>query len=37
MALVDWEGRQLDVEMAYLEAGVKEELYIELPEGYRES
>ena len=37
MALADWEGRQLDVEMAYLEADVEEELYIELPHGYRES
>ena len=37
MALADWEGRQLDVEMAYLEADVEEELHIELPDGYRES
>ena len=33
----DWELRQLDVDMAYLEANVKEELYIELPENYRNS
>ena len=32
-----WELHQLDVDMAYLEAGVKEELYIELPEDYRDS
>ena len=31
-AVKDWELRQLDVEMPYLEANVKEELYIELPE-----
>ena len=30
-AVKDWELRQLDVDMAYLEAGEKEELYIELP------
>ncbi|CAM9923551.1 unnamed protein product, partial [Ascophyllum nodosum] len=33
MALLDWEGRQLDVEMAFLEADVTEELYVELPTG----
>ena len=32
----DWE-RQLDVDMAYLETNVKEELYIELPEDYPDS
>ena len=37
VAVKDWELRQLDVDMAYLEAGVKEELYIELPEDYRGS
>ena len=37
MALLDWEGRQLDVEMAFLEADVTEELYVELPAGYRDS
>ena len=37
MALLDWEGRQLDVEMAFLEADVTEELYVELPDGYRDS
>ena len=31
-ALKDWELRQLDVDIAYLEAGAKDELYIELPE-----
>ena len=36
-AVKDWELRQLDVDMAYLEAGVKEEVYIELPEEYRNS
>ena len=34
MALLDWRGRQLDVEMAFLEADVTEELYVELPDGY---
>ncbi|CAN0453591.1 unnamed protein product, partial [Ascophyllum nodosum] len=37
MALLDWEGRQLDVEMAFLEADVTEELYVKLPDGYRDS
>ncbi|CAN0306768.1 unnamed protein product [Ascophyllum nodosum] len=37
MALLDWEGRKLDVEMAFLEADVTEELYVELPDGYRDS
>ena len=37
MALLDWEGRQIDVEMAFLEADVTEELYVELPDGYRDS
>ena len=37
MALLDWEGRQLDVEMAFPEADVTEELYVELPDGYRVS
>ena len=36
-AVKDWELHRLDVDMAYLEAGVKEELYIELPEDYRDS
>ena len=36
-AVKDWELRQLDVDMAYLETSVKEELYIELPEDYRGS
>ena len=37
MALLDWEGRQLDVEIAFLEAGVTEELYVELPDEYCDS
>ena len=37
MALLDWEGRQLDVEMAFLEADGTEELYVELLDGYRDS
>ena len=37
MALLDWEGRQLDVEMTFLEMGVTEKLYVELPDGYRDS
>ena len=36
-AVKDWEPRQLHVNMAYLEANVKEELYIELPEEYHKS
>ena len=36
-AVKNWELRQLDVDMAYLEANVKEDLYIELPENYRNS
>ena len=36
-AVKDWELRQLDVDMAYLETNVKEELYIELPEDHRNS
>ena len=36
-AVKEWKLRQLDVGMAYLEADVKEELYIELPEDYRDS
>ena len=37
MALLDWEVRQLDVKMAFPEADVTEELYVELPDGYRVS
>ena len=37
MALLDWEGQQLDVKLAFLEADVAEELYVELPDGYRDS
>ena len=37
MALLDWEGRQLHVEMAFLKADVTEELYVELPDGYCDS
>ena len=36
-AVKKWEPCPLDVDMAYLEANVKEELYIELPEDYRNS
>ena len=36
-AVKDWELRQHDLDMAYLEAGVNEELCIELPEDYRDS
>ena len=36
MALLDWEGRQLDVAMTFLEEDVTEELYVELPDGYRD-
>ena len=35
-AAKDWERRQLDIDMAFL-ANVEEELYIELPEDYRNS
>ena len=35
-AVNDKELRQLDVDKAYLEASVKEELYVELPEDYRD-
>ena len=37
MVLLDWEERQLDVEMAFLEAELAEELYVELPGGCRDS
>ena len=37
MDLLDWDGRQVDVEMAFLEADVTEELYVELPDGHRDS
>ena len=36
IATQGWEARQLDVDMAYLEADVEEEIYIELLETYRE-
>ena len=36
-AVKEWELRQLDVDMVYLEAGVKVELHIELHEDYRDS
>ena len=36
-AVRDWKLHQLDVNMAYLEAGVKEELYIEILEDHRYS
>ena len=34
-AVKDCELRQIDVEQAYLQAGIDEEIYIELPEDYR--
>ena len=37
IALLDWEGRQVEVEMVFLGADVTEELYDELPDGYRDS
>ena len=37
MALLDREGRQLDVEMTFLEADVAEGIYTELPDGYHNS
>ena len=36
-AVKDWELRQLDVDMAYMDANVQKELYIELLEDYRDS
>ena len=36
-AVKDWELRQLDVDMAYLDANVQKELYIVLLEDYRDS
>ena len=36
-AVKDWEFPQLDVDMAYLEAGIEEEPYIEQPQDYRDS
>ena len=33
--LKNWELRHIDVEQAYLQADIDEEIYIELPEGYR--
>lgn len=33
--VLGWEVRQLDMYMAYLEAEMKEDIYIELPDGYR--
>ena len=35
--LLDWERRQLDGEMTFLEADVTEDLYVELPDEYRDS
>ena len=37
ITILGWEARQLDVDMAYLEANVEEEIYIELAKGYRDS
>ena len=34
-AVEDWELRHIDVEQAYLQADIDEEIYIELPEEYR--
>ncbi|CAM9839554.1 unnamed protein product [Sphacelaria rigidula] len=36
IAAQNWKRRQLDVEMAYFEADVEEDIYIELPDGYRQ-
>ena len=35
--VLGWVAREPDVDMAYLEADVEEEIYIELPKDYRES
>ena len=37
IAVLDWKGRKLGVEMAFVEADVTEEPYVELPDGYRDS
>ena len=37
MALLDWEGHPFDVDMAFLEGDVAENLYVKLPDGYRDS
>ena len=37
MVLLDCKGRQLDVEMVFLKADVTEELYVEPPDGNRDS
>ncbi|CAM9346064.1 unnamed protein product [Sphacelaria rigidula] len=37
MATQNWEGRQPNVKMTYLEADVEGEIYIELPDEYRQS
>lgn len=36
VVVLDWDLRQLDVDMVYLEAGVEDENYIELPEECRD-
>lgn len=37
IATLGWEARQLDLDMAYLEADVEESIYIKLPETCRET
>ena len=37
MVLLDFKGRQLDVEKAFLKADATEELYVEPPDGNRDS
>ncbi|CAM9960942.1 unnamed protein product [Sphacelaria rigidula] len=37
MATQNWKARQLNVTMAYLEADVEKGIYIQLPDGYRQS
>lgn len=34
-AIENWELRHIDVEQAYLEANIDEDIYVELPEEYR--
>lgn len=37
ITILFWEARQVDVDMANLEADVKKEIYIKLPEAYCET
>ena len=37
IVILGWEALQLDVVKAYLEVDVNDGIYIELPEGYRDS